>query len=429
LVTNGQQIVYQHGPDVVPEGTGTTPQGVCIPVIEVMDHDGSDSYGAQCGYQPSWTSNGTGIIYGSFAGDIYRVDADLSEASKEVLVDVPGYAYFPVMSPNGSKIAYTLEFGAQGGTGIQGPPHYELWVANSDGTGQMLVDDIGGSWSVPFPSDWSPDGNSLIYWAGNLYITTPGQPHDDQMLDMTNNEPAFSPDGSPIVFAGYHGHACNINLLTYTIDYIPVGGDESDVQTLAGDVPQDPSECTFSYRHPDWQPVSSQATPSPTSTPTPSPTVTPTLGGETGSATPTETATPTATVTAAPTSPGQSATATQPPSGSPTPTPIIRDVVWGDDQCDEEANPVDSLFTLRFDAGLATDTGECPPMDQEITVLEILPAGIEGPVDGNWGNVDCDAETNPVDSLKILRYDAGFDSDQEEPCPEIGAGVKIQYFP
>jgi hypothetical protein len=338
------------------------------------------------------------------------------------------------MSPDGSKIAYTQEVVPPGPAGqVQGPvqPTYELWMINSNGTSPTLLDNVANSWYVPIASDWAPAGGMLVYYAGNLHtVTTAGQVQN-QNIDGSPYEPAWSPDGSPILFSEYNGYVCSLSTLTYGIAYLPYGGNDSDIQIVVGDIPQQQSECTFSYHHPDWQPLGSQATPSPTNSPTPSPTPTPTpspsptLGGETGSASPTVTATPSPTDTAAPTSPGETAA----PTATPGPTPIIQDVIWGDDQCDEEANPVDSLFTLRFDAGLGTDTGDCPPMNKDITVLQVLPAGIDGPVEGNWGNVDCDAETNPVDSLKILRYDAGFDSEQEEPCPEIGSGVKIQYFP
>ncbi len=122
------------------------------------------------------------------------------------------------------------------------------------------------------------------------------------------------------------------------------------------------------------------------------------------------------------------------PTPSPTPagpTPIVRDLVWGDNQCDDEANPIDSLITLRSDAGLSVKLNGCPPMDQDIEVLSITPAGL-GEGDGdpqNWGNVDCDASITPVDSLKILRYDAGLTVPQEQGCPPIGDGVQIQYVP
>lgn len=70
-------------------------------------------------------------------------------------------------------------------------------------------------------------------------------------------------------------------------------------------------------------------------------------------------------------------------------------------------------------------------MNQDIEVLSITPAGL-GEGDGdpqNWANVDCDGQISPVDSLKILRYDAGLSVSQEPGCPPIGDGVQIQYAP
>lgn len=37
------------------------------------------------------------------------------------------------------------------------------------------------------------------------------------------------------------------------------------------------------------------------------------------------------------------------------------------------------------------------------------------------GDVDCSGEVNPIDSLKILRFDAGLHVGQEDGCPEIGS--------
>jgi hypothetical protein len=70
-------------------------------------------------------------------------------------------------------------------------------------------------------------------------------------------------------------------------------------------------------------------------------------------------------------------------------------------------------------------------MGTAIEVLDIQVAGL-GEGDGDpqtWGNADCDEQISPVDSLKILRYDAGLSVLQEEGCPPIGAGVTIQYAP
>ena len=40
-----------------------------------------------------------------------------------------------------------------------------------------------------------------------------------------------------------------------------------------------------------------------------------------------------------------------------------------------------------------------------------------------WGNVECNAAIDPVDALKLLRFDAGLEVQQEDGCPEIGEAV------
>jgi len=42
-----------------------------------------------------------------------------------------------------------------------------------------------------------------------------------------------------------------------------------------------------------------------------------------------------------------------------------------------------------------------------------------------WGNVDCGGGVNPVDALKLLRFDAGMSVQQEAGCPEMGSPVTI----
>ena len=42
-----------------------------------------------------------------------------------------------------------------------------------------------------------------------------------------------------------------------------------------------------------------------------------------------------------------------------------------------------------------------------------------------WGDVDCSDAVDPVDSLKILRFDAGLSVEQEELCPVLGDLVVI----
>jgi hypothetical protein len=105
------------------------------------------------------------------------------------------------------------------------------------------------------------------------------------------------------------------------------------------------------------------------------------------------------------------------PTASPTPTAAPGQRTWGDDNCSGSADPIDSLLTLRFDAGLSTNTGDCPAMGDLVEVANASPHP--------WGDVDCGGDVNPVDSLKLLRFDAGLDVAQAAGCPEIGTAVSI----
>lgn len=92
-------------------------------------------------------------------------------------------------------------------------------------------------------------------------------------------------------------------------------------------------------------------------------------------------------------------------------------MIWGDDNCSGSADPVDSLLTLRFDAGLSTSTGECPGMGEAV---DIINASVH-----SWGDVDCSGSIDPIDSLKLLRSDAGLSVSQTGNCPLIGSEVTV----
>ena len=110
-----------------------------------------------------------------------------------------------------------------------------------------------------------------------------------------------------------------------------------------------------------------------------------------------------------------------PPTGqtpSPVPTlPTGQTVFWGDHNCSGSANPVDSLLTLRFDAGLGTNTNDCPDFGQVVDVAFASPHP--------WGDVDCSGNVTPVDALKLLRFDAGLGASQADDCPAIGSQVLV----
>jgi len=119
-----------------------------------------------------------------------------------------------------------------------------------------------------------------------------------------------------------------------------------------------------------------------------------------------------------PATPTPTPTATDTPTPTPTGTPPEGEsVVWGDHNCSGSADPVDSLLTLRHDAGLGANTGDCPNMGQVVDVQNASPHP--------WGDVDCGGEVTPVDSLKLLRFDAGLSVAQALGCPPIGVVVTV----
>jgi hypothetical protein len=71
-------------------------------------------------------------------------------------------------------------------------------------------------------------------------------------------------------------------------------------------------------------------------------------------------------------------------------------IVTGDLTCDGEVGPQDSLLALRLDAGL--------PVPECATA---------------FGDTDCDGYVGVLDSLKMLAYDAGVPKPQAPACPAV----------
>ncbi|MEX0682185.1 MAG: hypothetical protein WD904_01330 [Dehalococcoidia bacterium] len=146
----------------------------------------------------------------------------------------------------------------------------------------------------------------------------------------------------------------------------------------------------------------------PTETPGPTCPAAPGAQGGAGCPTPTPTVVPT-------------------PTATPSATPLSD--LWGDVDCSDEVNPIDSLKELRTDAGLpATQVPFCPAWNALVRFLLSLNSdiGVQGGLEVPWGDVDCSGLLSPVDSLKILREDAGLNVDQPNGCPPLGEEVAYE---
>ena len=71
---------------------------------------------------------------------------------------------------------------------------------------------------------------------------------------------------------------------------------------------------------------------------------------------------------------------------------------------------------LRFDGGMGVDTGSCPDMGAIVT--------IDGGTSRIWADVDCSGQLpDPLDALKLLRFDGGLTVSQGPGCPALGSEV------
>jgi TolB protein len=189
--------------------------------IWVMNADGSDPHSVTSGpsdQDPAWSPVGSQIVFTSGAGtgddQLAIVNADGTDIRK--IGPVPAGA--PSWSPDGSLIAF--DYGHL--TCCGGRP--DIFTIHPDGTGLANLtnntNDVNGITdcddAAAFFPDWSPDGSKVVYSGnefacGNPVVTViasngtgrtqlgqvipPGPDHDAQLY------PAWSPDGSQIVYA------------------------------------------------------------------------------------------------------------------------------------------------------------------------------------------------------------------------------------
>ncbi len=120
----------------------------------------------------------------------------------EKLSDGASFDMFPEISPDGSRIAY-----------VSGR---DVWVMASDGSDKQKITSIQGNWNSYNPS-WSPDGRFLVYsvdHAGtrdgcggqklrvvDLETLTVRDLTSGELCGVLDHYPAWSPDGSTIVYA------------------------------------------------------------------------------------------------------------------------------------------------------------------------------------------------------------------------------------
>ncbi|MCL4472413.1 MAG: hypothetical protein M1455_00525 [Actinobacteria bacterium] len=184
--------------------------------IFVMNADGTNrvnvNSSARLDHEPSWSPGGSMIAFkgeASEGGDIWVMNADGSGQTN--LTDgVPfgsksGYGKPIAWSPQGDRIAFSNE-----GNWWEGGSR--IYVMNADGSGLTLL--AGALSGNNFGPAWSPNGSKILFTnrpdccSEDIYVMNANGSGltnltDNPAADATGGEdkdPAWSPDGSKIVF-------------------------------------------------------------------------------------------------------------------------------------------------------------------------------------------------------------------------------------
>lgn len=187
----------------------------------LLDASGARAFATSGAFtQPVWSPDGSTLAYvyrGNNFADIFVTDESGQSQtrltnSQSTILDNNDWNLRPTFSPDGQLIAYVSDHATAFPT---------LWVMNADGSGRHALATPGLQQESVDALAWSPDGSKL---AITLYV----EPGPTQIalvpLDIANRQlshvltaqsggaldPAWSPDGTWLAFAGHDGAAIEI---------------------------------------------------------------------------------------------------------------------------------------------------------------------------------------------------------------------------
>ncbi|MEO6334697.1 MAG: FG-GAP-like repeat-containing protein [Pyrinomonadaceae bacterium] len=181
-----------------------------LPLIYIVNADGSGLRTLTSGYGPAWSPDGSKILFitGSFPGEIHTIRPDGSDL--RTLPALPAFYnwYYDVTwSPTGTEIAITAFDGA----------NEIIFISNADGTNPrefygLCAEFTLGCSRLAAPS-WSPDGNTIVFFAWGfqsgleIYVKDIAGGESRRLTNTTgnNSDPSWQPLSPTRTFADFDG--------------------------------------------------------------------------------------------------------------------------------------------------------------------------------------------------------------------------------